>query len=45
MSAIPATPLVGIAVLATTEQPHSTKLATVTERALLLPADGAVLTL
>jgi hypothetical protein len=42
MSAIPAAPLVGIAILATIGQPHSTKLATFTEPPRLQPADGAV---
>src|SRR6266852_6582374 len=41
MSAILAAPLVGIAVLATIGQPHSTKLATFTEPARLQPADGS----
>src|SRR5450755_3052662 len=42
MSAILAAPLVGIAVLATMEQPQSTKLAKFTEPARLKAADGGV---
>jgi hypothetical protein len=42
MSAILAAPLVGIAVLATIGQPHSTKLAKFTEPARLKAADGGV---
>ena len=42
MSAILAAPLVGIAVLATIGQPHSTKLAKFTKPARLKAADGGV---